>query len=142
VGSSHIATQPDRIERQNVTVMERSTVDDLAHIQEIWPPFEYLVGLRGRKMYGRADLGLNTYTVCTPIRQGDNPEALRLQTGTLSGGAYLRGRLVGEPSVIYALIGPGMDELRTMVQFDTARPLVEFYRRHDQVELWVPIPSL
>jgi len=93
-------------------------------------------------MYGRADLGLNTYTVCTPIRQGDNPEALRLQTGTLSGGAYLRGRLVGEPSVIYALIGPGMDELRTMVQFDTARPLVEFYRRHDQVELWVPIPSL
>jgi hypothetical protein len=35
-----------------------------------------------------------------------------------------------------------MDELRTMVQFDTARPLVEFYRRHDQVELWVPIPSL
>jgi hypothetical protein len=27
VGSSHIATQPDRIERQNVTVMERSTVE-------------------------------------------------------------------------------------------------------------------
>jgi hypothetical protein len=142
VGPSHFASQPDRIERQNVTVMERSTVDDLAHIQEIWPPFEHLVGLRGRKMYGRADLGLNTYTVCTPVRQGDNPEALGLQTGTLPGGAYLRGRLVGEPSVIYALIGPGMDELRTMVEFDTARPLVEFYRRHDQVELWVPIPSL
>ena len=93
-------------------------------------------------MYGRADLGLNTYTVCTPVRQGDNPEALGLQTGTLPGGAYLRGRLVGEPSVIYSLIGPGMDELRTMVEFDTARPLVEFYRRHDQVELWVPIPPL
>jgi hypothetical protein len=122
--------------------MERSTVDDLAHIQKIWPPFEHLVGLRGRKMYARADLRLNTYTVCTPVREGDDPESLGLETGTLPGGAYLRGRMVGEPSAIYALIGSGMNELKAMVQVDTTRPLVEFYRRHDQVELWVPIPAV
>ena len=119
--------------------MERSTVDDLAHIQEIWPPFEHLVGLRGRKMYARADLRLNTYTVCTPVREDDNPESLGLEAGTLPGGAYLRGRMIGEPSVIYALIGSGMHELQAMVEVDASRPLVEFYRRHDQVELWVPI---
>jgi hypothetical protein len=51
--------------------MERSTVDDLSHIQEICPPLERVVGLQGRKMYARADLSLNTYTVCTPVREGD-----------------------------------------------------------------------
>jgi hypothetical protein len=80
-------------------------------------------------MYARADLRLNTYTVCTPVREGDDPESLGLETGTLPGGAYLRGRLIGEPSVIYGLFGSGMQELQAMVQMDKARPLVEFYRR-------------
>jgi hypothetical protein len=39
---------PDRILREDVTVMQQTTVDDLAHIQQAWPPFEQLVGLRGR----------------------------------------------------------------------------------------------
>jgi hypothetical protein len=141
VEPSVFSSPPDRIERQDVVVMERSTVDDLAHIQEIWPPFEHLVGLRGRKMYAYADLRLNTYTVCTPVREDDDPESFGLETGTLPGGSYLRGRLVGAPSVICALIGPGMHELQEMGHVDTVRPLVEFYRRHDQVELWVPFPS-
>jgi hypothetical protein len=121
--------------------MERSTVDDLPHIQEIWPSFERLVGLRGRKMYARADLSLNTYTVCTPVRDTDDPGSLGLGTGKLPGGTYLRGRLVGEPSVIYGFIGSGMHELHAMMQMDSSRPLVEFYRRHDEVELWVPVPE-
>jgi hypothetical protein len=120
--------------------MERSTVDDLPHIQEIWPPFERLVGLQGRRMYARADLNLNTYTVCTPVRENDDPDSLGLETGTLPGGTYLRGRLVGEPSVILGRIGSGMHELQAMVQMDSTRPLVEFYRRHDEVELWIPVP--
>jgi hypothetical protein len=32
-----------------------------------------------------------------------------------------------------------MAELRAMAQVDEVRPLVEFYRRRDQIELWVPI---
>lgn len=119
--------------------MERSTVDDLAHIQAIWPPFEQLVGLRGRKMYARADEGRSTYTVCTPIRAGDDPKVLGLQTGVLPGGSFLRGRLVGEPPSIYERISSGMQELRQLVEMDVTRPLIEFYRRHDQIELWVPV---
>ena len=92
-------------------------------------------------MYARADLTLNTYTVCTPILQDDDPDSLGLDRGTLQGGAYLRGHLVGEPSVIFGLIGSGMDELHAMVKMDPSRPLVEYYRRHDRVELWVPISA-
>jgi hypothetical protein len=34
-----------------------------------------------------------------------------------------------------------MAELQAMMPADDARPLVEFYYRHDQIELWLPIQS-
>jgi hypothetical protein len=136
---SVFVSRPDRIERPEVTVMQQTTVDDLAHIQAIWPSFEVLVGLRGRKMYALIDTVLDTYTVCTPIRDGDHPERLGLQVGRLAGGCYLRGRIVGEPPEVYAHIGEGMTELEHTKPRDETRSLVEFYRRHDQIELWLPI---
>jgi hypothetical protein len=139
VATSVFASVPDRIERQDIVVMEQSTIDDLPRIQAIWPAFEKLVGLRGRKMYARADLTANTYTVCTPVSGDDDPDQLGLQLGTLLGGWYLRGRLVGKPPQIYGSIGDGMTELRGLAPADHSRPLVEFYRRHNEIELWVPI---
>jgi hypothetical protein len=138
MGTFFFSTLPDRIVRQDVEVMECSTVDDLPYIQEIWPLFERLVGLRGRKMYARAYGRLSTHTVCTPIKPDDDPEILGLAKGTLPGGAYLRGRLTGEPSWIYPRIGLAVRELESHVEVDPDRPVVEFYRRHDQVELWIP----
>ena len=86
----------DRMNRDSdVTVMQQTTVDALAHIQQVWPPFEQLVGLRGRKMFALIDTDANCYTVCTPVKDGDDPGSLGLQVGTLPGGWYLRGRLVG-----------------------------------------------
>lgn len=119
--------------------MQQTTIHELAQIQAIWPAFEELVGLRGRKMYARIDPRENTYTVCTPVRDGDEPDRLGLEVGTLAGGWYLRGRLVGEPPQLYERIGDGMTELEATMPGDDARPLVEFYRRRDQVELWLPI---
>jgi len=133
---SVLSAQPDRIQRQDVSVMEHSTADELAHIQQAWPWFEQLVGLRGRKMFARIDESAGTYTVCTPVKNDDHPQRLGL---TLAGGHYLRGRLTGTPDEIYRRISDGMTELKTAAATDDTRPLVEFYRRHDQVELWVPV---
>jgi hypothetical protein len=134
--------QPDRIERPDITVMQQTTIDDLPHIQATWPPFERLVGLRGRKMYAYVDERRGTYTVCTPVRDDDDPDALSLQVGTLPGGWYLRGRIVGEPPALYGAIGAGMQELKAAAQSSVEdRPLVEFYRRHTEIELWVPIAA-
>ena len=130
---------PHRVERTDVRVMERSTVDDLDHIQQIWPAFERLVGVRGRKMYAYVEVERGTYTVCTPVLERDDPDNFGLTVGTLRGGWYLRGRMTGEPSDIYAVIGDAMSDLRARADGDPTRPLVEYYRRHNQVELWVPV---
>jgi len=114
--------------------------DVLPQIQELWPRFERLVGLRGRKMYAVADLVAGTYSTCTPVRSGDDPEQLGLSLGSLPGGRFLRGHLHGEHPEIYRSIGPGFDELQaTAGGVDRSRPLVEFYKRHNEIELWLPV---
>lgn len=141
VSTSVFVGTPDRISRSDVSVMQQSTIDDLPHIQALWPTFEELVGLRGRKMYALIDTAQKTYTVCTPIREGDDPEHFGLAAGVLAGGSYLRGRIVGEPPGVYESIGPGLAELQAIGPVDPGRPLVEFYRRRDQIELWLPLPG-
>lgn len=136
---STFARPPDPIVRQPVRVMSATCADDLAAIQQLWPRFEALVGLRGRKMYAAADVAAGTYTTCTPIRSDDDPDDLGLDVGDLPGGRFLRGRLVGEPPALYDLIGPGFEELEAAGPVDRGRPLVEFYKRRDQIELWVPV---
>lgn len=125
-----------------MTVMQRSTVDELPAIQQLWPAFEDLVGLRGRKMYGYVDEPARTYTACTPVRDDDPADRFGLDVGTLPGGWYLRGRLSGDPARMYAQIGPGMTELKSIALLDATRPLIEFYRRHDRIDLLVPVTPL
>lgn len=119
--------------------MQRTVPDELVHIRKLWPSFESLVGLRGRKMYAYADPTSNTYTACTPVRGEDDPSALGLDLGTLPGGLFMRGVLNGDPPALYEHIGAGMAELQDATAADPSRPLVEYYRRHTEIELWVPI---
>lgn len=122
--------------REPVPVLEHTVADDPAEIGRAWPWFENLVGLRGRKMFARIDERAGAYTVCTPVRPGD---AFDLTIGVLPGGRYRRTRLTGEPDELYPRIGPAMEELKAAGPRDETRPLVEFYRRRDEIELWVPI---
>lgn len=121
-------------------MLER-TRDDLEAIQELWPRFERLVGLRGRKMFALVDGEAGEYAACTPVLDRDNPAALELEVGVLPGGTYLRARLVGEPPALYERIGPAMRALAELARADRGRPEVEYYRRRDQVELWLPVKT-
>ena len=119
--------------------MLASCPDELEAIQELWPRFERLTGLRGRKMYAVAHVEIGTYSACTVIRPGDDPLALGLEVGELEGGWFLRGRLRDEPPELYSHIGPGFEELQQLEAPDRERPYVEFYKRHDEIELWSPV---
>jgi hypothetical protein len=130
---------PALIERAAVAVMQATCADELSEIQKLWPWFEERVGLRGRKMYATADVLTNTYATCTPLREGDNAAGLGLDVGELPGGTFRRGRLRGPAPEIYASIGPGFKELEATDDVDRSRPYVEFYRRVDDIELWLPV---
>jgi hypothetical protein len=138
---SVIAGPINVIERDPVTVLLKTCRDELAEIQRLWPEFEQLVGVRGRKMYATVNVAAGTYTACTPLRPDDDPEALRVVVGELPGGLFRRGRLKGEPPAVYGVIALGVEELVAAGPVDPARPVVEFYKRRDEIELWVPVPA-
>jgi hypothetical protein len=77
----------------------------LPAIQQLWPRFEGLVGLRGRRMYAMVDTRAGTYAACTPVKESDDPARLGLHTGELPGGWYLRARITGDPPGVYERIG-------------------------------------
>ena len=59
---------PKRALGAGLRVMLDSTRDELPFIQQLWPRFERLVGLRGRRMYAMVDMQAGTYAACTPVR--------------------------------------------------------------------------
>jgi len=128
-----------RVVRGAVPVMFRRVPDELPAMRQAWAEVENLVGLRGRKFYGVFDAAAVEYHVCAEIRPDDPVDRFGLEVGEVAGGPYLRMVLKGEPPEVYGRIGPGFAELHSTVERDGGRHDVEFYRRRDEIELWMPV---
>ncbi|TDQ05966.1 hypothetical protein EV186_1011944 [Labedaea rhizosphaerae] len=125
--------------KQPRPLLVRRVPDELPALQQGWAEFEELVGLRGRKFYGLVDVAANEYLLATVPRDDDPADAWGLARFELPGGDYLRTVLRGEPPELYSRIGPAMQELESLTTVDKERYLVEFYKRHNEIELWVPV---
>jgi DNA gyrase inhibitor GyrI len=130
--------RPSRIERKMTPVAFLRTRDDPASIARAWQELEDVVDLRGRKFFGVVEPAGTEYRACVALRPDDDPVKWGFETGTIPGGSYLRVRLRGEPPAIYEQIGPRMAELEASTDRDENRPLIEFYRRRDEIDLLVP----
>jgi hypothetical protein len=127
------------VERQDVVVMFKRVADEAQAISQGMAAVEKAVGLRGRKYYGAFDFEGDEYRVCVELRADDDPDALGLEVGTLPGGRYAQARLTGEPPELYRRIGPTFKLLSQRPDRDRTRPGIEFYRRHDVIDLLLPV---
>jgi hypothetical protein len=125
--------------REPVDVMLVRVGDELPEIQRAWAAFETAVGLRGRKFYGAFDPTTTSYSVCAVLRPGDDPASIGAERGTLPGGRYACVRLHGEPPGVYEQIGPTAQRLAQRPDADHTRPTLEYYRRHDVIDVLVPV---
>ena len=128
----------DEVEREPIEVMFIRTGDDPSEFGPAFQRLEELVGTRGRKFFG-AFFPQKEYRACVQLQEADDPSALGLETGTLPGGRYLRERIRGEPPALYERIGPTFEELLKDATPDETRPSIEFYRRHDEIDLLLPV---
>lgn len=129
----------DEVERDDVEVMFIRTKDDVAEFGPAFQRLEELVGTRGRKFFGAFYPQAKEYRACAQVKEGDDPKALGLESGTLPGGRYLRERIRGEPPALYERIAPTFRELLKHAAGDETRPSIEFYRRHDEIDLLLPV---
>jgi hypothetical protein len=95
--------------------------------------------LRGRRFFGVFDPSSAEYLACVQTRDDDDARALGLGEMVLAGGPYLRATITGQPPAVYAQIGPTFEELEKLEPPDHSRPLIEFYRRHDEIDVLVPV---
>ena len=100
---------------------------------------EAVVGLKGRHFYGVFDVGAGSYWACVQRREGDDPPSLGLSAGTIKGGRYASARLRGDYDALVALIGPTFKAIAAQHSFDSSRPSIEFYRRHNEFVLYLPV---
>ena len=133
----------DRVERDDTPVVFlRAAADEQAGIEAVWQRLESVVGsLRGRHFLATFDPATAEYRACVEVREGDDSDALGLERDVVPGGTYLRARLRGEPPGLYRRIRPTFEELVRAAEPDRSRPSLELYRRHDQVDLLLPIAS-
>ena len=113
---------------------------DVEAIQAGWPAFESrFTSLRGRRMMALVLPEQRLYRLATPMRDEDDPDALRLRMGVLPGGPYLRLVLEGDERSVHREIGAAFEELRRLGEPDPARPAVEVYRSPREVECLLPV---
>jgi hypothetical protein len=132
---------PVIVERGAIPVLFKRTTDEQEAITRTWAEVEEAVGsLRGRKFYGAFHAATREYWVCVQQRENDDAVGLGLEEGTLPGGRYARERLEGDPPDVYRLIKPTFDKLaERRSDEDPSRPSIEFYRRHDVIDLLLPV---
>jgi hypothetical protein len=129
------------VEREDAPVLCLRVDDTLPEIRRAWPALERTIGsLRGRRFFGAADADAGWYRACVQVREGDLPDELGLELWTLPGGRYLRARLRGEPPAVYDSIGPTFEQLASLAEPDPVRPWIEDYRRHNLIDLLMPVP--
>jgi hypothetical protein len=126
------------VERDEIAVQFVRVPDGLEHIRRAWDELEAVVALRGRHFYGAFDPVVKDYRACVEVREGDELVP-GLEAGTLAAGRYLRAWLRGEPPGVYERIGPTFDELVQARRPDESRPSLEHYRRHDEIDLLLPV---
>jgi hypothetical protein len=126
------------VERDEIAVQFVRVPDEVEHIRRAWDELEAVVALRGRHFYGAFDPVTDDYRACVEVREGDELFDT-LEFGTLPGGRYLRARLSGEPPALYERIGSTFDAMSHDVETDRSRPCLEYYRRYDEIELFLPI---
>ena len=131
-------TEFAQVEREAIAVQFVRVADGLDEITRAWNELEAVVTLRGRHFYGAYDPIADDYRACVEMRESD-VLVPGLESGTLPGGRYLRARLRGDPPGIYEEIKPTFDELIRQAKPDETRPSLEWYRRHDEVDLLLPV---
>ena len=107
--------------------------------KEAFAELEAVVGLKGRRFYGVFDEDAGRYWACVQRREQDDPASLGLRMCTIGGGLYASKRLRCDYEDLIALIAPTFEEMGARHGVDSSRPAIEFYRRHDEFVLYLPI---
>jgi len=101
---------------------------------------EQVVPLKGNRFYATFDATTKEYRACVALKAGETADQYGLPEGMLAGGAYASIKLEGPYAEIVRQIAPTFEAMRERYTRDPARLPIEFYKRHTEIILYLPIP--
>jgi DNA gyrase inhibitor GyrI len=126
------------IDRQAVRVAYTISVGDPA-TSDAFVRLEHVVPLRGNRFFATFDVATREYRACVALKAGEVAEQYGLPEAVLPGGKYAQTVLVGAFAEIVARIGPTFDLMRQAHGRDPSRLPIEYYKRHTEIVLYLPI---
>jgi hypothetical protein len=100
---------------------------------------ERVVPLKGNRFYATFAPSTQEYRACVALSDGETGKMHGLPEFTLDGGAYASATLKGEFGDIVRQIRPTFERLREEHMADAQRLSIEFYKRHTEIILYLPI---
>ncbi len=100
---------------------------------------ESVVSLKGRKFYGIYDSAQQVYHAGARLMDGDDSAALGLEIMEVAGGAYATEKLTGPYNDLVRKVPETFEKLEHEFTFDRTRLPIEFYKRHTEFVLMLPI---
>jgi hypothetical protein len=135
--ASSSATQ---VEREPTPVRYIECRDEIGEIRATWRALESLFPtLTGHKFLATFDPVAGWYRACVVATPDSEAVTGDLPTATVPAGKYARLRLQGDADALYDLLPAAFAALETNCEIDPGRPRVEFYRRHTEVHVLVPV---
>jgi len=95
-----------------------------------------LDSLKGKKFYGV--IIDEEYRACVAIEQDSKTSSLPFPVWSIPGGKYVRRKIPNWEENL-SMIGKAFDELCQRPDFDSSRPLIEYYRSQKELLLMVPL---
>ena len=99
-----------------------------------------LSSIKRRKFYGvlegTPENGI--FRACVEIMNTDKPKQLGLETWTIPGGKYVRGKIKNWWDNLHQ-IKPTFNEMKKECIYDSSKPTIEFYYRENILYLYLPI---
>jgi hypothetical protein len=106
---------------------------------DVFVRLEQVVPLKGNRFYATFDPKSREYRACVVLRAGESGSTYGLPEFTLDGGAYASAKLTGAFIDIVKQIAPTFERLRGEHVADARRRSIEFYKRHTEIILYLPI---
>ena len=134
------SSTPTRVHRSPTPVRFVEGRDEIDSIRHSWRTLEDLFpSLSGLTFLAAFDPVAGWYRACVVRTPESDAIADALATDVVPGGDYARLRLQGEADSLYEQLPAAFAAVEGASEVDPNRPRIEYYRRHTEVHVLVPV---
>jgi len=126
------------IARASLAVAYTSSIGD-PFLSDAFQRLEQLVPLKGNRFFATFDAVTREYRACVALKPGQTGAQWGLPEDVLPGGQYAVAKLTGPFAEIVRRIAPTLAQMRQEHARDPARLPIEYYKRHTEIVLYLPV---